>query len=145
VKKITLGLFLAATLALASCGKQSEPQAQKVADNAKAEKPAMALNVSDPNVMKISVPTMQCESCAKTIKKGVKTVPEAQDVDVDVDTKTVFVKVANNTPETQHKIEEAISKVGYSTTSVQRDPAAYNDLPECCQDGGAAKEKSKKM
>jgi len=141
-----MGLFLVLAVALVSCGKQSEPQADKAAPKAQepaaaAAKPAMAMNVNDPNVLKISVPTMQCESCAKTIKKGVKGVSEAQDVDVDVDSKTVFVKVANNTPDTQRKIEEAISKSGYSTTAVKRDQAAYDDLPDCCKDGGAEREK----
>jgi copper chaperone CopZ len=136
-----MGLFLVLALGVVSCGKQGDPAAEKAADKPAAGKAVAAMDVNDPNVVKISVPTMQCESCAKTITKGVKTVPEAQDVNVDVDTKTVFVKVSNNTPETQHKLEEAISKSGYSTPTTKRDPAAYEDLPDCCKEGGGGEHK----
>jgi copper chaperone CopZ len=138
------GAMLALSLALVSCSKDapSGEATKAAAGEAKSGETAakLAMNTNDPNVMKISVPTMQCETCAEAITKGVKTVPETQDVNVDVDTKTVFVKVANNNPETQQKIENAISATGYSTTKVIRNAEAYKNLPECCKEGGSKKE-----
>ena len=133
------GAMLALTLMAASCSKQTPARDEAAA--AKTEQPAgkgtkLALNADDPNVMKISVPTMQCESCVSAITEGVKGVPEAEEVNVDLDTKTVFVKVASNTPETQKKIETAIAETGYSTPTTTRNAAAYKKLPECCQEGG---------
>ena len=134
-----MGMFLALALAVASCGEQEKPKASEAPKSDKSAEPSVALNVNDPNVVKISVPTIQCESCAKTIKTGIKDVAEAQEVDVDVDAKTVFVKVSNNSLDTQLKLERAISKSGYSTPSFQRDSVAYKALPECCQEGGMEK------
>ncbi len=129
-----IGAVLACALAAGACG-GSKADAPK-------EKHASAplMDVNDPHVMTIAVPTMQCETCAAAITKGVKGVSEAQDVKVDVDTKTVFVKVANNTPDTRRQIEQTIAGIGYSTRSVQRDPAAYARLPECCKETGKRKE-----
>ena len=139
------GAMLALTLALASCAKEN-PRAddmKAMAETGKTEQTAAktTLNADDPHVMKISVPTMECETCAEAITKGVKTVPEAEDVNVDVDTKTVFVKVADNTPEMRTKIENAISSTGYSTDKVARNEDAFNKLPKCCKVGGEKGEK----
>ncbi len=147
---------MACGIALSACAKETPQSETKAPDQAaKAQAPAEAekavaenaaadakpaVDANDPNTMKISVPTMQCETCASTITKGVKTLSEAQDVNVDVDTKTVFVKVANNTPETRAKVEAAIAKVGYSTAGVMRDAKAYDGLPDCCKEGGEKKE-----
>jgi mercuric ion binding protein len=145
VKSLMTGVAVALTLALGACQKSGPPETPKpamqmAADKAGNGKSASLATSNDPNVIKVSVPTMQCETCAKAIKGGIHTaMPDAQ-TDVDVDTKTVFVKVANNTPETQKQIEEAISKTGYSTTSVKRNDAAYKGLPDCCKDGGAHKD-----
>lgn len=144
MKQFTIGMFLALALAVSSCGEQEKPKANEAPESAQSEspksaEPSVTMNVNDPNVVKIAVPTIQCETCAKTIKKGIKDVAEAQEVNVDVDAKTVFVKVSNNTPETQKKLEEAIAKSGYSTPTMQRDSVAYKGLPECCQDGGMEK------
>lgn len=153
MKLRAFGLMMACGIALAACAKeapQSETKAaaqapaEKAATPAESEKPVAdakpAVDVNDPNTMKISVPTMQCETCAATITKGVKTLSETQDVNVDVDTKTVFVKVTNNSPETRAKVEAAIAKVGYSTAGVKRDAKAYEGLPDCCKEGGETKE-----
>ncbi|MBS1913733.1 MAG: heavy-metal-associated domain-containing protein [Bacteroidetes bacterium] len=138
MKLSMIGAMLACAVAVGACG-GSKADAPK-ADAPKADAPkeshvsAPLMDVNDPHVMTIAVPTMQCETCAAAITKGVKGVSEAQDVKVDVDTKTVFVKVANNTPDTRRQIEQTIAGVGYSTKSVQRDPAAYAKLPECCKE-----------
>ena len=135
MKTIMGSALLALGLLLSSCAGDDTAQADRVP--AGEQTTAAVLNTDDPNVMKISVPTMQCESCAKTITNGIKEVPSASDVSVDVDSKTVFVKVANNTPETRMEIEKAIAGVGYSTPDIQRDQAAYDKLPDCCKEGGA--------
>lgn len=145
-------------LALAACGTKDEAAKDAAAKDAAATRPdtaqqnaaeagkdaaakpgnetADAMDVNAADVVKISVPTMQCETCVEAITKGVKGVSETQNVRVDLDSKTVFVKVAANTPETQQKLEDAISKCGYSTASKERDPKAYEGLPDCCKDGG---------
>jgi len=135
VKTIMGGAVFVLGLLLASCAGEENTQAEKGMEGDK--KPATAtIDADDPNTVKIAVPTMQCESCVETITEGVKGVSAAQEVNVDLASKTVFVKVANNTPEARMEIEKAIAGVGYSTASTPRDTAAYAKLPDCCKDGG---------
>jgi copper chaperone CopZ len=138
-----IGAALALTLALAACSNDKPAQTdmkEASGESAQAtEHVVKTFNTDDPNVVKIAVPTMQCETCANAISKAVAKVPSYEDVSVDVDNKSVFVKVSNNTPEVKTELETAISKAGYSTESVQRDAAAYENLPDCCKDGGGEK------
>lgn len=143
MKKTLIGATLALTLALAACSndKPAQTDTKEAAGEATqtTTQVVKAFNTDDPNVVKIAVPTMQCETCAKTISKAVATVASYEDVSVDVDNKSVFVKVSNNTPEVKKDLETAISKAGYSTESMPRDAASYENLPDCCKDGGAEK------
>ncbi len=140
MKTIIGGAVLALGLLLASCGGND---ADMASIDTEVPKAVSAINVNDPNVVKLSVPTMQCETCVNAITEGVKKVEGAEDVNVDLNTKTVFVKVANHTPEVHERIEKAITAIGYSTETAPRDSAAYANLPTCCQEGGMEKFKAK--
>ncbi|KXK57889.1 MAG: heavy-metal-associated domain-containing protein [Chlorobi bacterium] len=143
MKNSLIAGLLALTVALGACAKEekaaesAKPEAAPVAEKKAEATPAM--DVNSPNVMKIALPTMQCESCAKTIKRAVKGVNGYEDATIDVDNKVAFIKVANNTPEAQMEMEKAIAKAGYSTPNVQRDQAAYDGLDECCKEDGMKK------
>lgn len=126
--------MLALGMVLASCAGDDAAKTGDVTADTSAK--ATALNADDPNVIKISVPTIQCETCVDAITEGLKTVPAANEVNVDLGRKTVFVKVANNTPETRMELEKAIAGVGYNTDAVTRDSTAYANLPDCCKEGG---------
>lgn len=137
MKKLLTGALFALALVLGACSdEKAAPAGDTAGDGAAKEATARIENTNDPNVIKIAVPTMQCESCAKTISKAVAAVPAYQKVDVDVDNKSVFVKVSNNTADVKKELETAIAHAGYSTESVQRDAAAYDALPDCCKEGG---------
>ena len=143
VKNSLIAGLLALTVALGACAKEekaaetTKPDAAPVAEKKVEATPAM--DVSGPNVVKIALPTMQCESCAKTIKGAVKGVSGYEDATVDVDNKVAFIRVANNTPEVKMELEKAIAKSGYSTENVKRDQAAYDGLDECCKEDGMKK------
>lgn len=134
--------LLALGMVLASCAGDDTAKTQKMDAEAAAKaaqetlEKSTALKADDPNVVKISVPTIQCETCVETITEGLKAVPAANEVNVDLGSKTVFVKVANNTPETRMELEKAIAGVGYNTDGMKRDSAAYAHLPDCCKEGG---------
>lgn len=122
---------LAGALTLGACGKD------KTADTAAAEKNApAAATANDAKIVRVSVPTMQCESCVKTITGAVKKVEGVENVDVKLDQKSVFVTVSDRTPQRVSEIESAIVNAGYSTDAKARDAAAYDKLPTCCKDGG---------
>lgn len=132
MKLFLTGTFLSLALLLTACSKNEAP---KVGDAAADKKQAVA-TADDPTMVKVSVPTIQCETCAKTIKGEVSKITDAKEINVNVEEKTVFVKVANNSPELRKQIETAIAKAGYNTTTMKRDDAAYNALPDCCKEGG---------
>ena len=132
--KILMTAVLALALATGACSSND-----RSAGSDSGGTTAKVMNTSDPDVVKIAVPTMQCEGCAATISKALKTLPEAKDVDVDVETKSVFVRVSNNTPEVKKDLETAISKSGYDTETMKADPVAYEQLEECCKVGGMDK------
>lgn len=131
--RMIVAAAVACALALGACAKE------KAADTADAKNPSTAA-AADTKIVKVSVPTMQCESCAKTITGAVKKVDGVENVDVKLDQKSVFVTVSDRTPQRVADIESAIVNAGYSTDSKQRDVAAYDKLPSCCKDGGAHKE-----
>jgi copper chaperone CopZ len=133
VKNLILVGVLSLALSAAACSKDEATKNDTAANKGDGATTEATLAA---NVVKISVPSMQCETCAKTIKKELSTVPGAENVDVNVDDKTVFVTVANNTPEMKSTIEQAISHAGYNTDTKKRDPAAYDALPDCCKESG---------
>lgn len=121
-------------LTLAACSGNDTATTDDVkAGKGKSEKGSLTEGA---NVIRISVPSIQCESCAKTIRTALKDVKGTEEVDVKVEDKAVFVRVANNTPDMKSQIEHAISDAGYRTETRDRNAAAYEALPDCCKEGG---------
>ncbi len=83
----------------------------------------------------ISVSTIQCGMCQKTIENGLGTVKGVKSVHVSLEDKVAHVvhdpKVANLAT-----IETAISKLGDQANETLADPVAYEALPGCCKIGG---------
>jgi copper ion binding protein len=80
----------------------------------------------------ISLPTIQCNNCVKTIESAVKKLDGVESVKIDLEKKMAHV---NFDPEKleQKDIEKAITAAGYDANNVKRDEKAHNDLPSCCQ------------
>jgi copper chaperone len=60
--------------------------------------------------VKLRVPDIACESCAKTIKESIHTIAKDASVDVDVKTKTVIVESTASI----ESIKQAIISAGYT-------------------------------
>ena len=134
-----LTLLLAAT----GCGDNGSEEATPESDTTQAaamnEAAPTQLNAEDPNVHKIGVTTMQCESCVMAVTKACESVEGVEEVDVRLGDKAAFVRVADFSPEKQAELEQAIAKSGYTTEHVERDADGYAKLPDCCKDGGMEK------
>ena len=94
-------------------------------------------NGTEPTMVtaKISLPTMVCGSCAKTIQKAIYGVEGVKDVDVDLKKKSaVVVFVAERT--NIGVIEEAVTDAGYDANNRKRNPDAYEKLDKCCKIDG---------
>lgn len=73
-----------------------------------------------------------CQTCRRTIIKGLSTQKGIRWVEVDIPAKRVLVAYRPNktTPEA---IRQALSRLGYDADEVPRDPVAYERLPLCCK------------
>ncbi len=80
----------------------------------------------------ISVPTIRCSNCAKTVSKAVSSLSGVKDVAVDKKQKIALVKYDDKMLKLSD-LEMAISKAGYDANDVKRDPNAYKELDECCK------------
>ena len=80
----------------------------------------------------ISVSTIQCGACVKTVETAVKKVDGIKSVKVDLDKKVAHV---NFDPKKVKKedIEKAIAASGYDANDVKRDEKAHAKLLSCCQ------------
>lgn len=140
LKKLSQIGLLILTLTVIGCGENSSEEAtadnSNATDQATEETTAGTLNENDPQVLKIGITTMQCESCVMTVTKACEGVDGVEAVDVRLGEKAAFIRVANTSPEKRTELEEAIAKSGYSTENKERNSEGYAKLPDCCKDGG---------
>lgn len=143
-------LMMVALLALTmiACeGDDSDDEGVDEKDEAAMMTPA-ALGENDPKVVKISVPSMHCSDCAVAITTACEAVEGTEGVDVRVDEKVAFVKVATNTPAMEAKLVKALNEAGFETAAdaaagaksdrCHTDKAKKGDA--CCATGKADKE-----
>lgn len=137
MRNLLLAGIIALTLTACSYDKADSNDKAGTATSGETAKAteAQASTPDGSDVIRVSVPSMQCETCAKTIKKALKEVEGAGDVNVDVDEKAVFVHVLDNTPAMKNQIEHAISDAGYRTEHLDRNKEAYELLDDCCKEG----------
>lgn len=84
------------------------------------------------DTIQIHSPNIVCQTCRRTIIKGLSTQRGIRFVEVDVPQKwiTVVYRRDKTSPE---RIRQAIAKLGYDADTVRRDPAAFERLPACCK------------
>lgn len=80
----------------------------------------------------IRVPTAVCGMCADRIETAVSSVDGVQSVTVDLDNK--LAQVTYDAGKTNvAAIEDAIVNAGYTANDKPADPAAYENLQDCCK------------
>lgn len=80
----------------------------------------------------IKVESIQCGSCVRTVEKALKAVDGVESAKVNLKKKTATVTYKPGET-TLARLEEAITKSGYSANDKKADPAAYEKLDECCK------------
>ena len=95
-------------------------------------KPPDAPEAGGLTVATVSVPTIQCGMCVKSITKAVTAVEGVTAAEVDLDQKTATVKF-DATKTDQKKLERVIAEIGYDANDTKRDPEAYEKLSPCCK------------
>lgn len=78
-----------------------------------------------------------CEMCQYAIEKEMAFEKGVKNAELDLDTKKllVFYNPKKTSPDI---IRKRVALTGYHADSLQRDPEAYANLPECCKDGAHA-------
>ncbi len=107
-------LLLLTCIVVIGCNKKTEDPLKQVAE------------------IDISVPTVKCEMCEKTIKDAAYALAGVKAVDVDLEKKNVHIKyIAMQT--NLETMEMAIADAGYDAGTRKRNPDAYANLPACCK------------
>ena len=80
----------------------------------------------------ISLPTIQCGTCVRTIEKALDKTEGVLNIDIDVENKKATVTF-NDSKTNLSKIEDAIVKAGYGVNDKKADETAYEKLHSCCK------------
>jgi len=80
----------------------------------------------------ISLPSIQCGMCERTIEKALNKVDGIVDVNVDVENKKATVTY-DDTKADLPAIEKAITSAGYDANDKKADETAYKKLNSCCK------------
>ncbi|MDW8133586.1 MAG: heavy-metal-associated domain-containing protein, partial [Bacteroidia bacterium] len=73
-----------------------------------------------------------CQTCRRTLIKGLSTKKGIRWVEVQIPEKIITV-VYRSDKTTPDKIRQAVIALGYDADSLRRLPEAYNRLPACCR------------
>jgi len=80
----------------------------------------------------ISLPTIQCGSCVRTIEKALGKLDGITNIDIDVENKKATISFDESKTNIS-SIEDAISAAGYDANDKKADPTAYSKLHTCCK------------
>lgn len=93
--------------------------------------------------VKISTPTVQCESCKNRIERYMTREEGVQSVKVDVKKHITTVKYFTDRTNIEN-LKTGIANAGYDADNVTANPESYAKLPTCCkkpEDGGGMDKK----
>src|SRR5215218_9113896 len=82
--------------------------------------------------VKISTPTVQCESCKSRIETYLKRYNGVASVNVNYKRKETTVKYITDRIN-EEEIKTAIANAGYDANDVAASPDTYKKLPKCCK------------
>lgn len=82
--------------------------------------------------VEISLPTIQCGSCIRTIEKALDKLDGIKNIDIDVENKKATVTYDDLKTDLS-KIEDGISGAGYDANNKKADQTAYSNLHTCCK------------
>ncbi|MCX8113262.1 MAG: heavy-metal-associated domain-containing protein [Bacteroidia bacterium] len=77
-----------------------------------------------------------CQTCRRTIIRGLSTQRGIRYVEVDVPRKKVLVVYRRDKTDAK-KIRESLAQLGYDADDISRDLGAFERLPACCKVGHA--------
>lgn len=83
-------------------------------------------------IIKINLPSMQCDMCKKKISTAVTGVDGVENVEVSVSDKIATVSYDKNKTNLS-LIENSITAAGYVANDKKADPIAYEKLDDCCK------------
>ncbi len=91
-----------------------------------------AVSAADKKTIEISLPSIQCGTCVKTLKKALGKVEGIIESKVDLKNKTVII-IFEDSKTNSEKIEAAITAAGYDANDKSANADAYEKLSPCCK------------
>jgi len=130
MKRLTVLMLVLSVSAFAGDKKKQEQSGHKH-DKKTAHHSTEMAKKGEGHVM-ISVPTIQCGMCVKTVEGAVNKLEGVTSAKVDLEKKVAHV---NFDPKKVKKadLEKAIAVSGYDANDVKRNEKAHANLPKCCQ------------
>ncbi len=83
-------------------------------------------------IAEIKLPTLQCNSCVKTVSAALKRVNGVEKVQVDLEAKKDSVTYQPGKIDLAC-LEKAVAASGYVANDTKADPKAYEKLATCCK------------
>jgi len=96
------------------------------------QKTIRAENTFDDKTVEITLPSIQCGMCVKTIKKSLGKVEGVIESTVDLKNKTVSITF-DDSKVSLEKLEDAITSAGYDANDKEANSEAYEKLSTCCK------------
>lgn len=82
--------------------------------------------------VEISLPTIQCGMCERTIEKAINKIDGIVDINIDVENKKATVTY-DDTKTDLTAIEKAMTSAGYDANDTKANAEAYKKLNNCCK------------
>ncbi|MFZ1322996.1 MAG: heavy-metal-associated domain-containing protein [Ignavibacteria bacterium] len=89
-------------------------------------------NKDNEKTVEITLPSIQCGMCVKTIEKALGNIDGVIDSKVDLKNKSVTVTYDDSKVSIEN-LESAITAAGYDANEMTANEDAYNDLHGCCK------------
>lgn len=89
-------------------------------------------SITDVKTVEISLPTIQCGMCARTIKNAIGNLEGIIKSKVDLENKKVTIKF-DDSKISKEEIENAITSAGYDANDKPANAEAYENLSSCCK------------
>ncbi len=80
----------------------------------------------------VNLPTVKCSICKKAVEDALREVEGIQYAEVNLDNKNAVLTFDPSKTDLA-KVEQAIANAGYNANDKERNPEAYEKLPDCCK------------
>ncbi|MCB0726614.1 MAG: heavy-metal-associated domain-containing protein [Ignavibacteria bacterium] len=136
---LSLLTILLITVLIGGCGSKESgdvsgdtKKTETIKENSETMNKDKMTNHSNMEHADITLGSMQCGMCKKTIETAVKNSDGVNSINVDKNEKMAHIDFDKNKTDIT-KIEAIITAAGYDANQMKADPKGYKNLSDCCK------------